>query len=78
MANPMRTLLWVPGNIPRKIAEALECQADCIVLDLEDTVPMANKPEARELAVRTIGHALAARETDRGTRQLLAIALRNG
>ncbi len=57
MANPMRTLLWVPGNIPRKIAEALECQADCIVLDLEDTVPMANKPEARELAVRTIGHA---------------------
>ena len=54
MSNPMRTLLWVPGNLPKKIAEALECKADCVVLDLEDTVPVAKKSEAREMVVRTI------------------------
>jgi citrate lyase subunit beta/citryl-CoA lyase len=57
MANPMRTLLWVPGDVPAKISEALECKADCIVLDLEDTVPLTEKSQAREMVVRTLGGA---------------------
>ena len=54
MANPMRSLLWVPGNIQAKIAEALECAADCVVLDLEDTVPISEKATAREMVACTL------------------------
>jgi citrate lyase subunit beta/citryl-CoA lyase len=54
MANPMRTLLWVPGNLKPKIEEALTCDADCIVLDLEDTVPLSEKLNARDIVVETI------------------------
>src|SRR5208283_2152970 len=54
MANPMRTLLWVPGNLKQRIAEALACNADCIVLDLEDTVPLSEKLTARDIVVETI------------------------
>ena len=57
MANPMRSLLWVPGNIQAKITEALECAADCIVLDLEDTVPIAEKATAREMVACTLQQA---------------------
>jgi citrate lyase subunit beta/citryl-CoA lyase len=56
MANPMRSLLWVPGNIQEKIAEALACDADCIVLDLEDTVPLAEKDKARQMVVATLSN----------------------
>jgi citrate lyase subunit beta/citryl-CoA lyase len=54
MANPMRTLLWVPGNLKSRIEEALTCDADCIVLDLEDTVPLSEKLNARDIVVETI------------------------
>jgi citrate lyase subunit beta/citryl-CoA lyase len=54
MDNPMRTLLSVPDHVPAKISETLECRADCVVLDLEDTVPIAKKSEAGEIVVRTI------------------------
>jgi len=54
MANPMRTLLWVPGNRKPRITEALACDADCIVLDLEDTVPLSEKMTARDIVVKTI------------------------
>jgi len=54
MANPMRSLLWVPGNLKTRIAEALACDADCIVLDLEDTVPLSEKLVARNMVAETI------------------------
>jgi len=54
MANPMRTLLWVPGNVEPRITEALTCGADCIVLDLEDTVPVAEKLNARAMVIKTL------------------------
>src|ERR1700752_1206170 len=45
----MRSLLFVPGHDPRKLAKALDCGADALILDLEDAVPDAEKPRAREL-----------------------------
>ncbi len=54
MANPMRSLLWVPGNVEAKIDEALKCAADCIVLDLEDTVPLTEKGKARAMVAQTL------------------------
>jgi len=43
----VRTLLFTPGNNWRMIQKARDLQADAIILDLEDAVPMAEKETAR-------------------------------
>lgn len=48
----LRSLLFAPGNHPRKVAKVATFGADAIVLDLEDAVASSQKDEAR-LAVRT-------------------------
>ncbi len=48
----IRTLLFVPGDRPERFVKAAASGADAIVLDLEDAVPAANKPRARD-AVHT-------------------------
>ena len=42
-----RSLLFVPANRPRMLDHAVEAAADVIVLDLEDSVPAAEKAAAR-------------------------------
>ena len=42
-----RSLLYVPANNPRFVSKAGERGADAVVLDLEDSVPPAEKDEAR-------------------------------
>lgn len=44
----MRSMLFVPADDRRKIAKALQTDADRIVIDLEDAVAHARKAEARE------------------------------
>jgi len=44
---PLRTLLFVPGNRADMIEKARSLPADCLVLDLEDSVPLAEKTAAR-------------------------------
>lgn len=46
----MRSVLFVPGHDTRKLEKSLACDADILVLDLEDAVPESEKPRARELA----------------------------
>ena len=41
------TYLFVPGNRPERFSKALASGADCIILDLEDAVALADKPFAR-------------------------------
>ena len=48
---PPVTYLFVPGNRPERFAKALASGADRVIIDLEDAVAPADKPEARE-AVR--------------------------
>ncbi|MEL7728139.1 CoA ester lyase [Citromicrobium bathyomarinum] len=43
-----RSLLFVPGDSPRKLEKALAGEADLIILDLEDSVAENAKPGARE------------------------------
>lgn len=43
-----RTLLFVPGNRPERFDKAMASGADAVVLDLEDSVPLASKQSARE------------------------------
>ena len=45
---PLRSLLFAPGNEPRKIDKVATFGADGIILDLEDAVPDADKAAARE------------------------------
>lgn len=44
----MRSLLFVPGDSPRKFAKAMGTNADALVLDLEDSVSVSEKVGARE------------------------------
>jgi citrate lyase subunit beta / citryl-CoA lyase len=51
LRQPLRTLLFVPGNKPRMLDKARTSAADAVILDLEDGVPPAEK-EAARAAVR--------------------------
>ena len=53
MAN-LRSWLFVPGNQPRMLAKAPTLGADVLLFDLEDSVPLAEKPRARELVAEAI------------------------
>jgi citrate lyase subunit beta/citryl-CoA lyase len=46
----MRSLLFVPGDSARKLEKALGSGADALILDLEDSVALASKQEARRVA----------------------------
>ena len=46
---PLRSLLFIPGNSPVLLEEALHCPADALIPDLEDTVPLAEKENARTI-----------------------------
>lgn len=59
-----RSQLYVPGNNEKMIAKASAMDADSIVLDLEDAVPVGEKAKARELTARL------SKELDWGKREL--------
>lgn len=44
----LRSLLFVPGDRPDRMAKALRSGADALILDLEDAVAPSRKAEARE------------------------------
>ena len=48
MSEP-RSWLFVPADSERKIAKALDSEADAIIFDLEDSVAPAMKPVARDI-----------------------------
>ena len=47
MAILMRTALFVPGNRPDRIEKAFNTEADVIIIDLEDAVPLSEKEICR-------------------------------
>ena len=49
-----RSILYVPGNVPKFIDKAHERGADCVLVDLEDSVQPAQKPDARAMLGDTI------------------------
>ncbi len=49
-----RSILYVPGNVPKFIDKAHERGADCVLVDLEDSVQPAQKPDARAMLTDTI------------------------
>jgi citrate lyase subunit beta/citryl-CoA lyase len=53
----LRTLLFAPGNQPRKLAKVGGFGADAVVLDLEDAVPASEKVAARALVAEALPSA---------------------
>ena len=66
----MRSLLFVPGDDERKLATALESEADALIVDLEESVAAAAKPAARAKAA-----AFLARERARAPRARLYVRI---
>lgn len=59
----MRSMLFVPGDAPRKFDKARQTAADALILDLEDSVVPDKKDEARALTRVML-------EAERGAQQL--------
>jgi citrate lyase subunit beta/citryl-CoA lyase len=49
MMKPLRSMLFVPGHKSEMVQKATDLEADALILDLEDAVPISKKAEAREL-----------------------------
>jgi len=54
MSGP-RSIMTVPANRADMLAKAPSYGADALIFDLEDSVPVAEKPKARALAAEYIG-----------------------
>ncbi|HLU55377.1 MAG TPA: CoA ester lyase [Pseudonocardia sp.] len=52
--QPYRSILFVPGHKPAWVDKALASGADCVVLDLEDSVPAELKAGARATVADSI------------------------
>lgn len=55
--KPIRSILFVPADSPRKIEKAFGTEADAIVLDLEDSVMPSRKSEARQQLAELLSHS---------------------
>lgn len=47
--KPLRTALFAPGNRPDRAEKAIGLDADAVIIDLEDAVPLAEKEKTRPL-----------------------------
>lgn len=50
----VRSMLFVPASRPRAIEKARSLDCDFIILDLEDSVPPAEREEARKTAIEAV------------------------
>ena len=86
--KPRRTILSVPGHIEKMHHKASESEADVVMLDLEDSVPLDEKENARRLVIQSLssidwqGKIVTARmnglDTPFGYRDILEIAEQAG
>lgn len=72
----LRSPLFAPGDSERKAAKAIASAADCVILDLEDSVAAPAKDAARAMTVGIVranpGRDLIVRVNPRGTPWYLA------
>jgi citrate lyase subunit beta/citryl-CoA lyase len=57
-----RSLLFAPGNVPRRVEKALTLDADVVIVDLEDSVALADKEATR----KPVAEALSRPRSGRG------------
>ncbi|MSO90948.1 MAG: CoA ester lyase [Acetobacteraceae bacterium] len=72
----LRSPLFAPGDSERKIAKAIASAADCVILDLEDSVAASAKDAARAITAAIVranrGRDLIVRVNPRSTQWYLA------
>ena len=49
-----RSFLFAPGNVARRVEKALTLEADAVILDLEDSVAVSDKPATRKSVVQAL------------------------
>jgi len=49
-----RSFLFAPGNVARRVEKALGLDADAVIIDLEDSVAVSDKPATRPLAAEAL------------------------
>ncbi len=50
----LRSLLFAPGNVARRVEKALGSAADAVILDLEDAVPINEKENVRPVVAEAL------------------------
>ncbi len=61
--NLLRSLLFVPGNAPRMLDKALALKPDAFIPDLEDSVPIDEKTNARSVTASYLERFAATGQT---------------
>ena len=56
-----RSLLFAPGNHPRRVEKAMSLEADVVILDLEDACPITEKIATRPFVVEALQRPRRAR-----------------
>jgi citrate lyase subunit beta/citryl-CoA lyase len=49
-----RSFLFAPGNVARRVEKALTLDTDVVILDLEDSVAVSDKPATRKLVAEAL------------------------
>ena len=65
MNSLYRTMFFVPGNAPGKIAKGEIYGADCLIYDLEDAVSVNEKDAARDLVCSFLSRTSRTPDRDR-------------
>ena len=68
----IRSFLFTPANVPRRVEKSLSLEADAVILDLEDSVPPQEKPPSRARVVEAAGKPRRGRRAASSTRGRLA------
>jgi len=50
----IRSFLFTPANVPRRVEKSLSLEADAVILDLEDSVAPQDKPPSRARVVEAV------------------------
>jgi citrate lyase subunit beta/citryl-CoA lyase len=61
----MRSLLFIPGDSPRKLEKGIGSGADALLLDLEDSISPERKAEARSITLAFLKEARTAKDRPR-------------
>jgi citrate lyase subunit beta/citryl-CoA lyase len=61
----MRSLLFIPGDSPRKLDKGLGSGADALLIDIEDSIAPSRKDEARAITVSFLMAARSAKDRPR-------------
>jgi citrate lyase subunit beta/citryl-CoA lyase len=61
----MRSLLFIPGDSPKKLDKGMGSGADALLLDLEDSISPQNKAQARAITAAFVKDARTAKERPR-------------